>query len=152
MNNVTHHPHTAYRYQSSGILSMPKLNLKTTSGKMVFLMEEGGHQIWGWEWADRSYFSAAMLALSIWDGDSDGNRLASTGNLVQPLAPLNWLGLSVTPCPSVFIWRSIDFLFQRILSQQNPFPSDLFFGTGNHMVIVWQKCLHPKATTQTNLL
>lgn len=45
VNNVTDHPHAAHRYQRSGILSMPKLNLKRTGGKMAFRMQEGGHQI-----------------------------------------------------------------------------------------------------------
>lgn len=152
MINVTPLPHTAHTYQSSGILSMPKLNLKPTGGKMVFLMEEVDHQICGWEPSDRSYLSVALLALSVCDGGLDGHRLPSTGNLVQPLAPVKWLGLSVTLCPSVSIWGNMDFLFQRILSQQTPFASDLFSGARNHMVIVWQKCWHPKLTAQTNVV
>lgn len=148
MNNVTHHPHAAHRYQSRGILSMPKLNLKPTGGKMAFLMEEGGHQIWGWEWADLSYFSVALPALSISDDDLDGNGLASTGNLVQPLVPVKWLGLSVTPCPSVSIWWNMDFPFERMLAHKSnrPLsPSDPVFRASNHMVIIWQKCWHPKS-------
>ncbi len=83
---------------------MPKLNLKPTGGKMAFLMEEGGHQIRGGDWADLSSFSVAPPALSIRAGDLDGSGLASTGNLVQPLVPVKWLGPHVTPCPSVSIW------------------------------------------------
>lgn len=138
VNNVTHNSHRAHRYQSRGIFSMLKLNLKPTGGKMAFLMEDGDHLIWGWERADQRYFSVALLALSIWNGDLDGNAVASTGNLVQALVPVKWLGLSVTPCPSVFIWPNTDF----------PFALRSFFSAGNHTVIGWQRRWHPKSTTE----
>lgn len=97
MNNVTQHPHAAHRYQSSGILSMPKLNFETHRwengvSKWRFEVESGAIFLWHcWRY---------QFELVIWMAMG----LAWTGNLVQPLVPVKWLGLSVTPCPSVSIW------------------------------------------------
>lgn len=152
MNNVSHHPHAAQRYQSNGILGMLKLNLKPTGGKMAFLMEEGGHQVWGWKSAGLRYFSMALLVLSIWGGDLDGTMLAWTGNLVQPLALVKWLGLSVTLCPSLFIWTNMDFLYQMdafFKLQQTPLSCRSLLRAGNHIAIVWQMRWHPQIHSRT---